>query len=431
MARMRRMEQAGAVFSESLSSINDLKKRGFTFSGNPTITDSPFGKCIVFDGIENVIVQHTSSQNISNKMTILIWVKRNQVDKANYESIAQKNLTTGNQRGWTFSFNPNNTFATGISASGSSASGTTATTLGVSDTTNWHLIGFSFNTGSVKYYVDNQTDTQTNAQGSIFASTANLFIGSDLLQPNTINSKNFMMFNRVLTDQEVLNIYNNKPFDYEKNVISEWDMSNINPPDVGYRKNGNNGTGVSLTAASIVNGISNDKAIYLDGSADYIDIGDITDLDNIDFSVSAWIKTSQIPAITGMIMSKKRDTGYGFFLATHTDGKARIFFNSASAASLSAYTTTAVNDGAWHHVVFTADRDGNIISYKDGVAGTPVSIAAGDGESIDNDASLRIGVGGQTFLAFNGVIDKVIIFDKVLTNLEVMDIYKKQKGGRR
>ena len=427
--KLRRMEQAGAVFTEDLSSVNSLKKRGFTVTGNPTVTNGPIGKALDFNGSSYItlgtdIEKELRFDGSTQDFSISAWVRRDATGTQHI--IFDKREAVGN--GFVFFIASSDTIGFGLNLV------YPATAETITDT-NWHhVVVTADRDGNGIVYLDGVAGSGTSINGQTLATTiAPSIAARSYDNGNKFNGaiKNLMFFDRVLTAAEITALAKNQPFDYEKNVVSEWDMSDTNPRDVGYRGLGNNGTGVSLTAASIVNGISNDKAIYLDGSADYIDIGDITDLDNIDFSVSAWIKTSQIPAITGMIMSKKRDTGYGFFLATHTDGKARIFFNSASAASLSAYTTTAVNDGAWHHVVFTADRDGNIISYKDGVAGTPVSIAAGDGESIDNDASLRIGVGGQTFLAFNGVIDKVIIFDKVLTNLEVMDIYKKQKGGRR
>jgi hypothetical protein len=82
-----------------------------------------------------------------------------------------------------------------------------------------------------------------------------------------------------------------------------------------------------------------------------------------------------------------------------------------------------VSDGQWHHVV--AVRQGTVTSvYVDGVK--KGSLTASGLKVVSNDEDFKIGVQeGATSNSsfFNGDIDDVLIYNKALTDAEVLELF--------
>ncbi len=154
------------------------------------------------------------------------------------------------------------------------------------------------------------------------------------------------------------------------------------------------------------------QAISLNGSSQYIDMGDPSNgsLDfgaSTDFTVEAWIKTSA----TGIYQEifDKRTSSSGYFIGVGTNNKLSAYIrDSATAVSVSSSST--VTDGSWHHVAAVFDRDANVTLYIDGQAdGSPASISAvGD---ISHTGKAVVGyhdpVLSSVWSYFNGTIDEV------------------------
>ncbi len=89
---------------------------------------------------------------------------------------------------------------------------------------------------------------------------------------------------------------------------------------------------------------------------------------------------------------------------------------------VSIFSTALVSDGEWHHVALTASRTGNAILYVDGVVeGTPASLSAVG--SLDEPGSpVFIGDIGFQGQPFDGVLDDVHIYNRVLTAAEVRQL---------
>ncbi len=169
--------------------------------------------------------------------------------------------------------------------------------------------------------------------------------------------------------------------------------------------------------------------LLFDGVDEFVLVGDATPLkfsDTDSFSISAWIRSSS--ATTQIIADKFSGTsGYRFRLQSSGSLLWQLFSGSAQIAEIST-TATGFGDGFWHHVVATYNGSGaaaGMTIYVDGSL-EPTSIGLdGLAGTIDTTEPFRIGDGGAIPGAdvFNGNIDDVAVYNKVLTGGEVTTIY--------
>lgn len=73
---------------------------------------------------------------------------------------------------------------------------------------------------------------------------------------------------------------------YTQDLVSHWQMSDINPQDIGFRGLGNHGVGTGLvTATDIVDGIAGGKATEFNGTDEETDMGDVGTIRTVSLSV--------------------------------------------------------------------------------------------------------------------------------------------------
>ena len=174
------------------------------------------------------------------------------------------------------------------------------------------------------------------------------------------------------------------------------------------------------------------------------------------FSMDAWVNLTTVPLSGVNVIFDKRpssEIGYSFYLYGQPgeDGgypwmglqlgdRAHGFTNYGSAPM--GPGTGNPNTGlvgltanAWHHVAVTVPRRGTtgILWYLDGYLVTsPTNIPTQTGTLVNN-VPLRIGAngpanGGGSY--FNGSLDELQIFNRVLTATEVLDIYNALSSGQ-
>jgi hypothetical protein len=159
-----------------------------------------------------------------------------------------------------------------------------------------------------------------------------------------------------------------------------------------------------------------------------------------DFSFDAWIQVLS-PVTTNIIVDKRLGNiptlrGYSFFLyfpgslgLQLADGLGTGFSNY-----LSPTLTPAIDDGHWHHVAITVKRTNaaGIRFYHNGnLVGTANPL--GRKGSLVNNSPLRIGT--RTAASplsgwFDGAIDELEIFNRVLTPVEVKALFSAGPFGK-
>ena len=419
--KLLRHEQAGAIFSESLSSIESLRKRGFRICGTPKIVDSPLGKAIDFDGDGNWIYLLDDGILDLENFSISLWEKRKTDGWGGLLSKGSNyNVEAYNDGRYKFWINDG---SDAIWSSGTVSLNT------------WNLVTVTWDNSSqnARLYINGVLDTSDTLTSStstfnnvslVFSSNSNGFVGS---------MKDAIIWDRVLSADEILALYKGQAFDYEKNVISEWDMSNINPQDVGYRGNGNNGTqGGGVTTGK---GVAGGTCCVFDGVDDYINSQlNLNDLPE-DFSFSCWLNNKLEAGGDQYIRAIGAGYGgsegsYGFAIASNSSDSSstswKIQLRAQDNSQVYAYFTAVKN--TWQHISFT--KEGTTFkAYLNGELLTNTSaITTSDTR---RSAPIMIGSNSEENNSFNGSIDKVIVFDRALTQMEIKDLYNRQKGGRR
>lgn len=163
-----------------------------------------------------------------------------------------------------------------------------------------------------------------------------------------------------------------------------------------------------------------------------------------DFSIDAWLKVDPGAAGTIIVVDKRSGSppaikGYSLFVNPPNrlglqlaDGIGTGFTNY-----LSPFLSPSLTDGQWHHVAVTVQRragsgNGVIRWYHNGAAALPASATNRFG-SLANNSPLRIGTRttASPFTGwFKGEIDELEIFNRVLTGVEVADLYNAGPFGK-
>ncbi len=173
----------------------------------------------------------------------------------------------------------------------------------------------------------------------------------------------------------------------------------------------NEGTLVNMDNTNLVEGIIR-NGLEFEGPNEYVRISNNPKLNfgtSDDFTVEAWIKTSS--SVTHQIVYQKGASAAdqpGYRFKVYNNGKLLVQIGDGTIINI--WSENTVIDGKWHHIAFTADRDGDAQIYIDGVPdGNPVSIASlGD---IDIAADSLIGYAGGS-LPFIGIIDEVRVYSQ-------------------
>ena len=196
-------------------------------------------------------------------------------------------------------------------------------------------------------------------------------------------------------------------------------------------KGGNDGTlvgGVTYAAGKVGN------AFQFDGVDDHVLVPNSANLNfgTGDFSLEAWVKTSFIGGSGNKLIVSKMSVGqdiqYALAYQANTDGKA-LFIMGDGTTSVFALSPTSIADGLFHHLVGV--RQGlNLKLYIDGAlaASAPMpSLYSATGAN-------NVVIGGKQDSGntpyFNGLIDEVSIYNRALTDSEILSIALAGSGGK-
>ena len=168
----------------------------------------------------------------------------------------------------------------------------------------------------------------------------------------------------------------------------------------------------------------------LDGIDDYATIDAGTDLDFAhtgDFTISYWIKTTATNSDPVIIGNREWEGGTHIGTLTAFTGGTWRAVTAATDASYNRVNINGIgtiNDGEWHLLTITRDRDGLKSVYQDGIlietadiSGVTGSLDSGNPWRIGQDASADYG------LWFQGSIANCIFFDYAISDQEVLDLF--------
>ncbi len=158
----------------------------------------------------------------------------------------------------------------------------------------------------------------------------------------------------------------------------------------------------------------NSNSYAFGGDNDNLDFGASTD-----FTLTTWVKTTTTSSDAVIIAKKDWDNGSnnGWVMSVQNghlwinvgDGSNRIDLQPAD----------LLNDGEWHHVAASFDRDGLATVYLDGIniASTNMSAVV----NIDNSKKFTVGADDEADYPLAALIEEVCIYDAVLSQAEIRE----------
>lgn len=177
------------------------------------------------------------------------------------------------------------------------------------------------------------------------------------------------------------------------------------------------------------------------GAYNYVMLGAPTDLSfgsEVSFSVAFWTKFTGLPGDLPWLANNSFSYGgAGVTLApSYNQGSWSWYLNDATAGDwngtgLYAPVQNTLNNGAWHHLVYSFDRTGKASVYRDGVLEDQRSITSAAAWNLDTGMTWSIGQAGGSYgetAAFD--IDDMGIWRRALSGYEALSIYNAALAGR-
>ncbi len=151
----------------------------------------------------------------------------------------------------------------------------------------------------------------------------------------------------------------------------------------------------------------------------HVDLGNVFPLTRVPFTIAFWLKLTPGDTTYRVPLSKLTTGGYdGYLFSINAPAEAGKLAFTASSAADRLVSTTAVNDGLWHHAAVTLVPGGDMVLHLDGIEqarrAAPVIRA--------NATPLRFGaqtVAGAADPKFSGWLDEIQIHHTALTTAEI------------
>ncbi len=177
---------------------------------------------------------------------------------------------------------------------------------------------------------------------------------------------------------------------------------------------------------------SNTQSILLDGVDDFVNMGNVLNMaqDGSDaFSFSFWVKRTNGSGIQ-TFLGKSQVTPKGVRLYSNGSTIYMLIGTYSSACLFNTFNFTTLNNGSWHHIVWTYDGSStqagmklyindNLKTLGSGVTNTPINLQ-------NTTMDFLIGASGTSSsynYEFNGLQDEVSYFDSELSASDVSTIY--------
>ncbi|MFH2106458.1 MAG: LamG-like jellyroll fold domain-containing protein [Candidatus Micrarchaeota archaeon] len=167
----------------------------------------------------------------------------------------------------------------------------------------------------------------------------------------------------------------------------------------------------------VANGVKG-NACRMDGANDYISIEttDETNFgDNEDFSISLWVRTNYSGGY--MVSNRNTDPSYAMILSSR---RPHLAFRDGEITE-TYLSKTVIPKNRWTQVVMTFDRDSMAKVYVNGTMIKQFGVSGIGG--FDTGAMIYIGSNKGINTFFRGDMDEVKIYDRVLSQEEIMEEY--------
>lgn len=420
--------------------------------------DGKVGQALNFDGT-NDYINAGMGADITGAVTISAWVNGNGSEADDFIA-GRGNTSTGaaSTQQYLLYYASTNQPAFRVS-NGSAQISSLSGANGAPDGRWFHLVGVYDGIDTTRLYLNGvQVDTDTSASfGSLNSSAIGIGIGSRQTGGSNFHSgliDDVRIYNRAFSVSEISKLYQSGKVTHnvslpggnslENNLLGWWTFDG---PDVNWATGrvfdksvqGNSATIINMsTTSSPVEGRIG-QAFFFDGIDDVVSASSPTILDDVfPLSISAWIKPESYgeenqSGIVGKVTSGAGGSGW-VFATLITQARVQFFVNCTGADMTGrsvADSLTTSDFGKWMHLVVTWDGSCNksgVQFFKNGVDISSSGGTDGSGDYVsDASNSFLIGANNIGPRTFDGAIDDVRFYNRVLSASEVKQLY----SGRR
>lgn len=408
-----------------------------TLTNGPTWTTGRIGGATDFDGTNDYIEVPSNTRYDSSVGTWSFWARTDTSGVTTADSILFRASSGGSYNGVNINVNPSSRFGFQIKNGGAIAAQGNDSSV-VANDGSWHhvaLVWTQANGGTNQLFVDGRLSV------SISNSVAWNFSGQPLRFADASDAyweifdgslDEVRIYNRALSADEVAKLYKTTaPDNPDTGLVGYWSFNGTDiSGTTAYDRSGsgNNGTltnGPTKAIGRVGQGMN------FDGVDDYITAPDANSLDIVDaqnFTISGWFNRSSFTTDDTMVAKSNgqtaSDTGYDVYIDDSTDKVIVTANDGTDQYKLESVSTfTAVG---WHHFVLSWDDNSstNTKLYIDGNA--EAATATGTFSSVNslaNALTFRIGAESDNGNPFDGSLDEVRIYNRVLSQAEVAALY--------
>lgn len=219
--------------------------------------------------------------------------------------------------------------------------------------------------------------------------------------------------------------------DLSANCVARWKL-NENAGDTDVEDSSDNSHDGSAQRNTSLMHVSSGQPPYLNGAfdcngtSDYITVPDHDAWDFVgkDFTVAFWFSTTMTG--TGFFVNHRKKGNYNGWDIWIQTGQIWVRISKGT-TGVGKNTSSTYNDGNWYFCTVEFDRDGTLKIY---INASPVAISDPIMQinDISNNEDLCIGSRLSQHAYFDGVMDCMMIFDKLLSSGERAYLYNNGYG---
>lgn len=159
--------------------------------------------------------------------------------------------------------------------------------------------------------------------------------------------------------------------------------------------------------------------LNFDGTNDFVISANAITNNTENQTYQAWFRIPSIPANSDRILQRGNDGTGGWSLQIDVNATGRLSAGISATPDTFITGTTVLTPNTWYHATFVFENNNSLRLYLNG--NLEASIAIGNRTLRNSDNRLRIGSGNIASEYFNGDIDEVRVWNKVLNVTDILD----------
>lgn len=303
----------------------------------------------------------------------------------------------------------------------------------------WHMVTFVFTGSRVDYYydgafLDSDTTGSMTTGGDVVVGVTGAALTSNLFGQDANTTVAYMddlrMYNRALSAAEIERLYSlnrrtnqnttlTSP-NLKTGLVGHWTFDGKDLINNAADSSGNGNTGYlnGFTSTTTTTGKLG-QALEFDGVDDHVSNSNSSTFNLETNSVSVWFKTTGSGFARIVTKLNQSSTRMPFEIRRNTNNTIQYTIFNGTAVAVNSDTT--LNDGQWHHAVGTRVKGGALKLYIDGVLQSDQKTDTLGDTTVSSDLSIGAREDGAN--PFDGTIDDVRIYNRVLSADEITHLY--------